>query len=142
MNNLFNGRSLEALNSLEPACCCKPSTSLGEAISTLKARKIGSIVISSDDARALGIFTERDVLMKIVGNPEVSLDEPVENYMTKSPKCVKLNDAIEKALVLMRIGRFRHLIVVDDGEKIQSVVSIKDFLDFFLNDVAENAEPT
>lgn len=106
-------------------------------ITTLKANKIGSIVISDGNSTALGIFTERDVLMKIVGNPNVSLDEPIEAYMTKSPKWVTSDDTIERAMLLMRVGRFRHLVVVDRGEKLQSVLSVKDLTDFILDVIVE-----
>jgi signal-transduction protein with cAMP-binding, CBS, and nucleotidyltransferase domain len=65
--------------------------------------------------RLVGIFTERDVLRKVVTAPE-TLDEPIDNVMTQNPITVTPQTPAAEALWLMEEHHFRNLPVVgEDG---------------------------
>lgn len=91
-----------------------PSDPVRRVIEVMRQDPAGAAVIVSD-GKAAGIFTERDVLMRIAGHPE-RLDEPVAHYMTPDPEVV--DDADMMAVVLNRMGDggFRHLPVTVNGE--------------------------
>ena len=74
-----------------------------------------STALITDGGRLSGIFTERDVLLKVVHRPE-AWDTPVSQFMTAAPVSVDPAAAVAEALHLMNEGHFRDLPVVDaDG---------------------------
>jgi CBS domain-containing protein len=64
------------------------------------------------DHRLTGIFTERDLLKRVLGRPDV-LDRPIRDFMTPDPVAVTADVNILGALRRMNEGRFRDLPVVD-----------------------------
>lgn len=118
---------------------CSPDTHLEKVVALLKEKRVGSIVITDDEMQVLGIFTERDLLMKAYGNPMSSDQDPIEMYMTKKPKTIRKTDSLERAAVFMRIGKFRHLIITDEDGKLSGVLSIRDILAFLVDDLAEKS---
>ena len=94
---------------------------------------MGSIIVTDDAKKPLGIFTERDYLLKMAGEETKFLDSPIEEYMTKEPKTVNGKDSIYNVMELMYKGRFRHIVIVNDKEQVAGVLSIKDILEFLMN---------
>jgi CBS domain-containing protein len=80
--------------------------------------------------RLVGIFTERDVLKKIVGSA-VDLDRTtVERVMTHDPECLSPDARAAYALNKMSVGGFRHIPLVDDAGRPVGVVSMRNVLDY------------
>ena len=101
-------RPLLALNP-RPAECVGLQTSIAEAISRLQGRNMGCVLVTGNEGELAGIFTERDVLYKVVGLIG-NLDAiPVESLMTPGPSALKPSDPISHALHLMGIHGFRHV---------------------------------
>jgi CBS domain-containing protein len=69
------------------------------------------------DRRLAGIFTERDMLAKVLGDPSAG-DRPVRELMTPNPVTAPPEQDIRRALRVMREGRFRDLPVVDAEGKL------------------------
>jgi CBS domain-containing protein len=89
-------------------------------------------VLVEDNGRLCGIFTERDVLTKVVGQP-VDLDrEPVERFMTPDPECLSPDDRVSYALNKMAVGGFRHIPLVDDEGRPAGVVSMRNIVDYMV----------
>ncbi|MDX1523667.1 MAG: CBS domain-containing protein [Anaerolineae bacterium] len=61
-----------------------------------------------------GIFTDRDILMRVVDAPQV-WDRPIDEVMTPSPFAVNSNDKADKALALMDEKHFRNVPVLDQN---------------------------
>jgi len=118
---------LSALDVRKPICVT-PDTPTIEAIDVMNAQRIGAVLVTSSDDRVVGIFTERDVLKKLVGTG-VSLDRPVREMMTPGPCCLHRHDAIVFALKLMHEGGFRHVPIIDDDGRPYAVVSVKDVVE-------------
>ena len=107
---------------------CSADTKVKEVIDLMNKNLVGSIVIT-DNKKPLGIFTERDVLKKVVGSTIIDITTtPIEHLMTKNPVCVTLNTPFTKIMAAMRLGKFRHLIIVDEHGYLTGIVSIKDVL--------------
>ncbi|MEO0337258.1 MAG: CBS domain-containing protein [Pseudomonadota bacterium] len=114
-----------------------PDQTVADAVELFQNHKIGSVVIVDRDSRVLGIFTERDYIYKVAGEVEGSESDPISKHMTANPKAVNLEDQILKASISMRLGRFRHVVVVNDANRLVGVISIKDLLDWSMDKVSE-----
>jgi CBS domain-containing protein len=102
------------------------ATSLAKAIRQLNAHNIGCLLITDDDDRLQGIFTERDVLMRVAGLVEDLSSAKVADYMTAGPISVSGDLPIAQALHLMSVNGFRHLPLVDDENRPVGIVSFRD----------------
>ena len=134
MAGKLSGKQISDLTLAEDAISCGPQESLENVLDTMKKNRIGSIVITDSNESVLGIFTERDYLMKIAGKEVEYLSDPIEHFMTPDPKCVTPTDSIYRAVVSMRMGRFRHIVVTDPSPKLHKVISIKDIMDYMIDE--------
>jgi CBS domain-containing protein len=100
-----------------------PETSIEKAVRLLVERGAGCVLVVNDGTLA-GIFSERDVLMKVVDDYDQIKDRPISEFMTPNPETLTGDDTIAFALNRMDIGDFRHIPVVDEG-KISTVISIR-----------------
>jgi predicted transcriptional regulator len=127
----------ETIKTLAPSAqfAISPETTVAEAIQKLVAKGIGCLLVESD-GELVGIFTERDVLNRVSENPGV-MDHPVEEFMTKSPTTITLDDSIAYALHTMDLGGYRHLPVVDSEGKPRAIISVRDILGYLCDRFAE-----
>lgn len=117
------------LRDLEPVPCLEVeiATPVAEAMKLMRERKHGSVVVR-DGGKVAGIFTERDVLMKVVMREIDPEKTPVGNLMTAGPQWLKEDDPLAFAIHLMAVRGFRHIPVVQrlKGEKERmGIVSIR-----------------
>jgi len=97
---------------------------VAEAVAEMNKKRIGCIVIV-DDGRIAGIFTERDVLRRVVGadvDPKTTL---VGAVMTKDVHTVPPDTTVEQTMVLFAERRCRHIPVVDH-DRLCGLISIGD----------------
>tara|TARA_R110002111_G_scaffold32187_2_gene65324 strand:+ start:120 stop:572 length:453 start_codon:yes stop_codon:yes gene_type:complete len=95
-----------------------------EAVFEMNRQRIGSILVLRNDV-VCGIFTERDVLTRIVSagrDPKATL---VGNVMTQDFQSITQDTSVEDAMQLMTNKRVRHLPVLEQG-KLLGMVSIGD----------------
>ncbi|THH38351.1 CBS domain-containing protein [Aliishimia ponticola] len=95
-----------------------PGTSVREAADVLAKRKIGTVVISEDGQKALGILSERDIVRELAAHGAAVLTEPVDTYMTTKLVTCKLDASAEAVLATMTEKRFRHMPVVEEGQMV------------------------
>ena len=87
-------------------------TPLRSAIATMQSND-GEPILIADGQRLLGVLTERDVLLKILGREGI-LDEPVDHVMTRDPQTLTADSTVGEALELMESGRYRTVPLVDE----------------------------
>ncbi len=107
-----------------------PETTVREAAGMLAARHVGAVLVTDDGTatgRLDGIFTERDMVNRVVAQGLDPNHTPVATVMTREPACVRPEATALDALRLMRHGGYRHLPVVADG-RLLGIVSMRDFL--------------
>ncbi len=124
-------RSISDLGEAKRALHCDPDLSLSNAISTLKSANVGSLVVV-DGAKVVGIFTERDVLMKCALQDIPWGSAKISDFMTKNPTCVQRFESIGNVLVKMNEGKFRHIIIVDSYGNLEKVISQREIVDYIL----------
>lgn len=103
---------------------------LRDALRRMREGQCGCALICRD-GKLCGIFTERDVLNKVVGVEGV-LDQPVSEQMTSDPVCVDRSDPICRAVLAMVEGGFRSVPVVDCDGNVVSCVRHKDIIHFLV----------
>ena len=97
------------------------SATVASAVGLMNEREIGSVLVF-DGARLVGIFTERDVLVRVVGERRDPTTVRVGAVMTPMPKVIELTTTVGQAMALMTARRHRHLPVVD-GERVVGLIS-------------------
>lgn len=126
-NGLDLSQSVGFLNP-EPPLLMKEDDLVQDCINTLKNEKGGSILIIDQVGKLSGIFTERDVLKKVIGN-ETALKGPLSAVMTKNPMTIQMTSPLAFSLQLMSEGGFRHVPIVDDEGYPLGCISMKDIVD-------------
>jgi CBS domain-containing protein len=107
----------------------KPEATVWEAVLLMKQNRVGCVLAVAGD-RLTGIFTERDLLLKIVGTGKAIEGLRLHDYMTQSPETVEAGDSLRVALNKMSVGGFRHIPVVAEGGRVTGLVTAKDALRF------------
>jgi len=101
-------------------------SSVYEAAKQMNAHRIGAVVVTDGD-RVVGIFTERDILNRIVAaglDPKTTL---VRDVMTSPMACGHRNSKLAECKSVMADKRIRHLPIVEDGE-LYGMISAGDIL--------------
>jgi CBS domain-containing protein len=105
------------------------STSVRDTIEAMKAKWLGCALIC-DQGRLVGLFTERDLLNRIVGEP-INYSASVEQFMTLDPAGLSLDDTVAEAMRLMYDGDYRTIPLVDGHGKAAGVVTVHDLISYF-----------
>jgi CBS domain-containing protein len=115
---------------------CTPEMSLGNVIELMISKDIGSVCIVDYEGLTTGIFTERDFLKKVgtKAGPEC-FAKPNSKFMTPDPVNAKDDAKIRTCFGLMRMGKFRHLIINDDSGKPVRMISIRDAFYFLCDSI-------
>ncbi len=99
--------------------CISPFTSLGQAIEAMKSDE-GGCAIVCEDGRVAGIFTERDLLTKIMGE-DADLNSPISQWMQPEVETLSIKATVGDAVRLMNEKSFRNIPLVDDGMFVGSI---------------------
>ena len=105
----------------------RPGTQLQAAIQAMLACDIGTLLVTDDNGKLVGILSERDLLTKVAGLSQDYGKLPVSHFMTPDPEAVGSDDKLNFALQKMDAGSYRHLPVTADGVPL-GVVSVRDML--------------
>lgn len=116
-----------------------PEASVLEAVQLMNREKIGSVLVCGAQG-AVGIFTERDVLVRVVVAGRDPAQTPVGEIMTRPFVAVRTSTTIEEAMRIITAKRHRHLPVRDDDEQIVGVVSIGDLTRWIVRDQENRIE--
>ena len=115
---------------LRPKCVnSSPDISVQEALDLMHREKSGYIVIRDEHLRVLGLFTERDVLMKVMC-PGVKLTEPLKKYMNTELVALSKSDTVGAALNAMKKYNVRHIPLVDEMGQMTGVLSVRTIANF------------
>ena len=120
---------LSVLNPRTPVCVTS-TASLAEVISLLQGKNVGCVLVTGEKGELVGIFTERDVLYRVAGLIRNLGQITVESLMTHRPTALNLSVAIQHALHLMSIHGFRHVPLLDEGDRPVGFVSFRDIVHF------------
>ncbi len=103
-----------------------PDTTVAEVLKQLVDQGVGCVLVV-EDGEAVGIFSERDALLRLNTRYEVLGDRPISEYMTRDPETLDIDDRIVFALHKMDLGGYRHIPILEEG-RIVGVISVRDIL--------------
>jgi CBS domain-containing protein len=102
-----------------------PDATVAEAARVMAENEVGAVVVTSRH-RLMGIFSERDLLRRVVV-PELPMETKLREVMTANPVTVSPDDDRAGALEKMQSLGCRHLPVVSEGRPVD-VISIRDLV--------------
>jgi CBS domain-containing protein len=111
-----------------------PETTVGEVLKKMVDERIGCVMIV-EAGKLVGIFSERDALMKINTDAPKLSSRPISQYMTARPVTLEAEDKIAYALHKMNLGGYRHIPILFEG-KLVGVISIRDILRYLTERIA------
>ena len=117
----------------------QPTARVRDVVRLLAEHNIGCVLVVFCDALA-GIFSERDVLMRIGERLEELADHPIRHFMTPAPETLAPDDGIAFALNRMAVGDFRH-IPIEVGERAVGIISVHDILRYTTQQFPEILTP-
>jgi CBS domain-containing protein len=104
-----------------------PSLNVRAAAERMSERNIGAVAVVHD-GRLAGIFSERDIMSRVVARGLSPENTRVELVMSRDLVVARPEEDVDTALEKMHSIRARHLPVVDDG-KLMGMISIRDLLE-------------
>lgn len=113
-----------------------------DAIRAMQREHCGCVIVTDDGTSGgelTGIFTERDVLLRIVDRGRNPAALPLGEVMTPDPEVLSDHSTIAYALSRMSVGGFRHLPVVDDDRHPVFVISLRDIVEFLVAEFPREA---
>jgi CBS domain-containing protein len=122
----------ETLETLKPKkpFCVDVDDLLDKVIEGMAARNQGCVLVRNGEVLA-GIFTERDLLRKVVGKIDPKKTK-VGDVMTPNPEAVSFHDTIAAVLNKMSVGGFRHVPLVDIKHRPVGILSVKELVNYFV----------
>ena len=104
-----------------------------EVVHYMVDHNIGAVPVLRD-GELVGVFSERDLMKRVVAGARSPGSTKVYEVMTPRPHSVSVEESIENCMFLMREHGFRHLPVVDENQKLCGLISLRDVL---LRDLTE-----
>jgi CBS domain-containing protein len=115
----------------KPAATVKETTPIRDALQVMLDRNLGAVLVERE-GQPVGIFTERDVLRRVVATG-IDLERPVEEVMTPDPETLSLDDGIAFALNRMAVGGYRNVPIVDDAGRPLGVLSQREVVAYLVS---------
>ncbi len=125
---------LTALPVHEALVFCASDT-VTDAMRAMQREHTGCVLVTRDGTRhskLVGIFTERDVLFRIVDRGKNPATLPLSEVMTPEPEVLTVGETVAYALKKMSISGFCHVPVVDGKGHPAFVVSVRDIVEFLV----------
>ena len=110
-------------------CTVGLDATVGEVLHEMAANRIGCVMIV-DDGKPVGIFSERDALMKLNTEAATLSDRPISEFMTANPETLKDSAKIAFAVQRMDLGGYRHLPIVSSDRQLQGIISVRAILNY------------
>lgn len=102
------------------------TVNLTEAVQAMRLNKTGCVVTTQKE-NVTGIFTERDLLLRIVGE-SVDWNAPISSFATQNPITMTEKEPLRKALFQMRKKGIRHIPIFSEQGEFRGVLSIRNVI--------------
>lgn len=97
-----------------------PNVSVSDAVAEMNRHRVGSILVL-EGGRLVGIFTERDVLRRVVGAGLDPQSTPLAAVMTTGVITITPESSVEETMMIFTEKRCRHLPVIDNGTLVGTI---------------------
>jgi len=113
-----------------------PDKTVADAIELMQKNRMGCVVITEGE-KMVGIFTERDILLRVAGK-KLSEQRKLREFMTAKVEGFQPEDSVAFVLNAMHVGGYRHVPVVDENGRPLAVISVKDIVGFLIEHFSED----
>jgi len=107
------------------------SATVADAAATMAGKGVGAIVVRAGNGPVEGIFTERDLLKRVVAANLDPRSTTIAQVMTADVRTISAQATVEDALRLMIVHRYRHLLVQDSATT-AGLISVRDLMAFLV----------
>jgi CBS domain-containing protein len=120
----------DAITTLQPAdpVCVSETTTVHDAVAAMLARHQAGVLVIDRSGRLIGIFTERDVLTRVVGGDLDPRTTPLGAVMTREPEALSPQDRVGYAVNRMSVAGYRTIPLVDADRRPIGIVTVTDFV--------------
>lgn len=118
-------------------------TSITEAAQLMRQYHVGDLVVADlveGKPVPVGIVTDRDIVIKIIGKSLSIEDFTVNDIMSQQLICVPENEGLIETIRLMRANGIRRIPVVNEKKGLEGIVSVDDMLDLLAEELTELAK--
>jgi CBS domain-containing protein len=123
---LFND-TIAALSPADPLALPGTAT-VHEAVQAMLARRRAAVLVVDGDGRLAGIFTERDVLTRVVGRDRDARRTLLSEVMTLRPEALTMGQRVAYAVHCMSVAGYRTVPLVDDAGRPLGVVTVSEVI--------------
>lgn len=109
----------------------KPDETVSDVAQRMRDNRVGAVLVVKDGKLA-GLFSERDLLMRIVAEGKDPKTTLVQEVATKELVTVAVDAHVRDCAKILKEKRFRHLPVVDGGKPV-GILSARDFFEFVVD---------
>jgi len=113
----------------QPPLILEGGTSLADAIGKMRDERRACVLVV-EAGKLTGVFTERDILMKVAATSMDLGRTRLEEVMTRDPVTLPADSSVAYALNLMVLEGFRHIPMVDEDEHPVAVVSMRNLIEY------------
>lgn len=106
----------------EPVPCIDRDQTVYEASKRMEKQKTGALVVT-DGENVIGIFTERDIALRVVAVDKDPKSTRIEDVMTTPVACCRLSSTIDECRAVMTEKHIRHLPIVEEGKLVGILAS-------------------
>lgn len=124
----------------QPTAVVSTAATVTQAIRVMLNHHVGAVAITDDFHRIVGIFTERDVLMKVALSGCDPSSTAVCELMTSPARTATPEVTPGEALRTMIEGHFRHLPIVGGDGKLLGILSIRNLLQWRADDLSHELD--
>jgi len=105
-----------------------PRDTVTSAAKAMAFHNLGLLPVCSADGKPIGILTDRDIALRVVGKDRLASQTFVEDVMSAPVQSVAGTCSVDRVGELMAEGRVSRLLVLDDGGRLSGLVSVADLL--------------
>ena len=115
------------LSELQPVVGVSPQSTIADVLDIMLTKRVGCVVVTEED-QLVGLFTERDLLCKVVPKGIDIASTPVSTVMTRKPESLPVDSPLVYVLQRMSVGGYRHVPLVNNQGKAVAVISMRDIV--------------
>jgi len=115
-----------------------PETTVSKAAKLMAGRNVGAVMVVEDE-RLVGIFTERDAVVRVMARGRDARATQLADVMTAPPLTVDPDKTFGYALLMMHENGFRHVPVIENGKPV-GIVSARNALDPEMEEFVSEAQ--
>ena len=110
-----------------PLVTVRPEATVMEAVRTMADESIGAVAVT-DGKRVIGIFSERDLMLRVVSERQDPEQVQIRDVMTSPVETIPRDSTVDDALKVMLEKHIRHLPILDRDGRLAGMISMRSLL--------------